>query len=80
MIVNFQIFKPSGKWYTEDTMELHAEYFYEMIDEVNSMISSNNIPGIGSGAKQVWHMLVTPKDGVPHLFVNAGRYTITKDF
>lgn len=47
--VRINYFKPSGKWYAEGTYESEADYYHDLVAEVQQMFAENRCPGLADG-------------------------------
>ncbi len=61
MKINVTTFKPSGKYYTEETVKLPVEHHHEMVPYVKQLIADRKIPGLVEGATG-YHVLITSSD------------------
>lgn len=73
MKVRVTVFKSSGKYYTDEEIELPVDHHHEMVEYIRNLIAEKKIPGLVEGADE-FHVLAVLIDengdvGVPHLFL-----------
>ena len=42
-------FKPSGKWYTSETVNLDVDFAFDASNKVRELRKQNKLPGLASG-------------------------------